>query len=166
MGFSPLLLRQQQEHLSVLVQTYVFPVHHPIPTFSAPQHTALVLPLSLAVLPAPSIGESVLGVVEQQVFVLVVVAVVAAAEVVVLVREDVVVVIVVAQVQLVVRLLQIVGVPPAIVVLMVVPGELVDSPFGYVECLRFHQTLDPPPSTSRYRSLAVGLGHFLLGADR
>jgi hypothetical protein len=58
-------------------------------------------------------------------------------------------------------------VPPATVVLLVVPEELVDSRIGYVECLRF-QTLDPPPSTSRYRSSArevVGLGHFVLGAD-
>jgi hypothetical protein len=75
MGFSLLLLRQQQ---SVLVQIYVFPAHPPIPTFSVPQYTAPLLPLKLAVLPAPPIGASVLV---QQVFVAVV-----AAEVVVLVR--------------------------------------------------------------------------------
>jgi hypothetical protein len=67
-----------------------------------------------------------------------------------------------------VLLLQLVVVQTATVVLLVVPEELVNSPFGYVECLRFHQTLDPPPSTSRYRSVAlevVELGHFVLGAD-
>jgi hypothetical protein len=66
-----------------------------------------------------------------------------------------------------VLLLQIV-VPRATVVVMVVPEELVNSPFGDDECLRFRQTLDPPPSTSRYRSVAlevVGPGHFVLGAD-
>ena len=90
MGFSLLLpQQQQQEHLSVLVQIYVFsPIlpPPPNPTFSVPQHTVPPLPLTLAVLPAPPpIGESVRGVVVQQVFVVAVVAVVAA-EVVVLVR--------------------------------------------------------------------------------
>jgi hypothetical protein len=79
MGFSLLLPRQQQEHLSVLVQIYVFPpyFHHPILTFSVPQHTVPLPPSTLAALPSPSIGEYVRGVVVQQVFVVVAVAVVA-----------------------------------------------------------------------------------------
>jgi hypothetical protein len=88
MDFSLLLLRQQQ---SVLVQIYVFPpiFHPPIPSFSVPQYTAPLQSLTLAVLPAPPIGESVREVVVQQVFVVVVVAVAvvaAAAAAVVLVR--------------------------------------------------------------------------------